>query len=167
MQRANQQMGVLLIYIAERMIALEKAEKDNEQEQDDAKKIDIHDYDHPPRIFKDFLLLCHQIDCTEDSEDTIKESDPFMFLVKCLFGQAHGLKQWRNTKCFQRTSDILTVLDEAFVLLAIENSWDAIQKEMEEKDDEEERNKKDGKEEEEGQGKEEQEKSQDHEQGSA
>jgi hypothetical protein len=144
MQRANQQMGVLLIYIAERMIALEKAKKDNEQEQDDAKKIDIHDYNHPPRNFKDFLKLCHQINCMEDSEDTIEESNPFMFLVKCLFGHAHGLRQWKNTKCFQRVSAILTVLDEAFVLLAIENSWDAIQKEMEEKDDEEEEDGKHG-----------------------
>ena len=69
----------------------EKAKKHNEvQEDDDPRRIEIHDYDRPPRHAKDFLTLRKEIDFSEDCEDIIEDDDPFMFLVEHLLGHAHG-----------------------------------------------------------------------------
>ena len=90
----------------------------------------------PPRsATKDLLTLHQEIDFSEDCEDIIEDDDPFMFLVEHLLGHAHGLRNWKNAKCYRRISDVLTISDEAFVLLSIENCWDAIQEDMEENDD--------------------------------
>jgi hypothetical protein len=77
------------------------------------------------------------MDDNEDDSNTMDEDDPIMFLVKHIFGQAHGLKNWRSAKCFQRISQVLTVLDEVFVLLSIKKTWDAIQKETKDNKDNE------------------------------
>jgi hypothetical protein len=100
---------------------MEKVERHNEREEDDDKKIDIHD----------FLTLHPEIDI-KDKEQTLEDNEPFMFLVEHLVGQVHGLRNWRSAKCFQRMSNALTVLDEAFVLRFIENCWDAIQDQIQE-----------------------------------
>ena len=128
----------LLIYIAARLINKGNADKhSNEQEDDTAKKIDIHVYDCPPSNVEDFLTLRPQVALEEEENDTIEDDDPFLFLVEHLIGQAHGLRNWKNAKCFQRISNTLTVSDEAFVLLSIENCWDAIQEEIQDNEDEE------------------------------
>jgi hypothetical protein len=130
---------MLVINIAARLIKKEKAERQNEQEEEDnAKKIDIHDYDCPPRNAKDFLTLRPDMDNEEEVEQTLKDDDPFLFLVEHLIGQAHGLRNWKNAKCFQTISNTVTVSDEAFVLLSIENCWDAIQDEIQEDGEDEE-----------------------------
>jgi hypothetical protein len=122
---------------------MEKAERHNEREEDDDKKIDIHVYDCPPSNAEDFLTLCPEID-VEDEEQTLKDNEPFMFLVEHLVGQVHGLRNWRSAKCFQRMSSALTVSDEAFVLLSIENCWDAIQDQIQDDEDQESGNGKQG-----------------------
>lgn len=117
-------MIVSIRYNAAKLIAFEKARKD---------KKDVHAYDCPPSSVKHFLKLRREMD---DDENAVDEDDPIMFLVEHIFGQAHGLRNWRSAKCFQRMSKVLTVSDEAFVLLSIENTWDAIQKEIEDNEDE-------------------------------
>jgi hypothetical protein len=115
------------------IVANEKANKQNEE--DDSQNIKIHVYDCPPRNLEDFLKLRTQVGI-EDNDDTIEHSNhPLMFMVEHLLGQAYGLKKWKGAKCFGRISDILTVSDEAFVLLSIENCWEAIHLELEENDE--------------------------------
>jgi hypothetical protein len=117
-------MIVSIWYNAAKLIAFEKARKD---------KKDVHAYDCPPSSVKHFLKLRREMD---DDENAVDEDDPIMFLVEHIFGQAHGLRNWRSAKCFQRISQVLTVSDEAFVLLSIKNAWDAIQKEIKDNEDE-------------------------------
>jgi hypothetical protein len=109
-----------------------KASKHNE---DNEKVIEIHDYDRPPSTVQEFLKLRQEIDISEGSDEIIEDNDPFMFLVEHLFGQAHGLRNWKNAKCYRKVSEILTVSDEAYILLSIENSWDAIKEEIDNNDE--------------------------------
>ena len=127
---------MLLVSIAARLIDMEKAERHNEREEDNDKKIDIHVYDCPPSNAEDFLTLHQEIDI-EDEEQTLNDNEPFMFLVEHLMGQVHELRNWKSAKCFQRMPNALTVSDEAFVLLSIENCWDAIQDQIQEDEDQE------------------------------
>jgi hypothetical protein len=120
-------MIVSIVYNAAKIIALEKARKDKKA---------VHAYDCPPSSVKHFLKLRREMDDDED-ENAMDDNDPIMFLIEHIFGQAHGLRNWRSAKCFQRISQVLTISDEAFVLLSIENTWDAIQKEIEDNEDDE------------------------------
>jgi hypothetical protein len=110
------------VVIAAKMIAMEIAEEN---------KQDVHPYDCPPSSVKQFLKLRREM-----NENSMDDNDPMMFLVEHMFGQAHGLRNWRSAKGFQRISQVLTVSDEAFVLLSIENGWDAIQKDIDDNEDE-------------------------------
>jgi hypothetical protein len=76
------------------------------------------------------------MDDDENESNAMDEDDPIMFLVKHIFGQAHGLRNWRSAKCFQTISQVLTVSDKAFMLFSIKNTWDAIQKEIKDNKDE-------------------------------
>lgn len=111
-----------------RMMVEIKANKDIE---DNKNVIEIHDYNHAPTRGEEFLKLHQEIDISEGSDETIEDNDPFIFLVEHLFGQAHGLQNWKNAKCYQKVSEVLMVSDEAYVLLSIENSWDTIMEEIE------------------------------------
>ena len=99
-------MIVSIWYNAAKLIAFEKARKD---------KKDVHAYNCPPSSVKHFLKLRREMDDDEDESGAMDEDDPIMFLVEHIFGQAHGLRNWRSAKCFQRISQVLTVSDEAFV----------------------------------------------------
>jgi hypothetical protein len=96
----------------------------------------VHLFDRPPAGPEDFLSLRRK---STDDDKIIDDDDPILFLVEHLFGQAHGLRNWKASKCYKGISQLLTVSDEAFVLLSIENTWEAIQQEIAaDSDDEEE-----------------------------
>jgi hypothetical protein len=105
----------------------------------------LHVYNTPLTNLKDFLKLRQVKDKEDNTEDSdlddnedFEDNNPLMFLVKKLFGQAHGQRKWGSAKCLKRISAVMTVTDEAFVLLSMmENCWDAIQKEIKEGDDKE------------------------------
>jgi len=121
-------MIVSIVYNAAKIIGLEKARKDKKA---------IHAYDYPQSSVKHFLKLRHEMDDDDEDENAMDDNDPIMFLVEHIFGQAHGLRNWRSAKCFQIISQVWTISDEAFVLLSIKNMWDAIQKEIEDNEDDE------------------------------
>jgi hypothetical protein len=95
----------------------------------------IHLFDRPPACPEDFLSLRRK---STDDDKIIDDDDPILFLVEHLFGQAHGLRNWKASKSYKGISELLTVSDEAFVLLSIENTWDAIQQEIADTADQEE-----------------------------
>jgi hypothetical protein len=107
------------------MIANEVA-KDNDNE--------IHQYDCPPSDIKEFFELRRKYNDT--NIEKVEDNDPLIFLVEHMFGLAHGMRNWKSAKFYQAISEILTVSDEAFVLLSIENAWEAIKDEMEDEKEE-------------------------------
>jgi len=49
----------------------------------------------------------------------------YTFVVEHLLGQVRGKREWDMTKCFNKVSEVVGVSDEAFVLLLLDNHYDA------------------------------------------
>ena len=50
----------------------------------------------------------------------------FFFLVDKIFGAVVGKRGWRTDKCYFLVRQKLTISDEAFCLLVLENQWDIL-----------------------------------------
>ena len=50
----------------------------------------------------------------------------FVFMVDFIFGSVIGKRQWKRNKLIMPVSKQLTVSDEAFVLLVLENNWEIL-----------------------------------------
>ena len=64
----------------------------------------------------------------DDSLEGVKERKAAYFyflehILECIAGK----KEWKKDKCSHKVLDAVTVSDEAFALLLLENSWDVFQ----------------------------------------
>jgi len=72
------------------------------------------------------LLLCEEPEWDPEDENRIVNNRGFLFLVDFMYGSIIGKRQWKKDKFIIRLSSDMTISDEAFVLLVLENNWDVL-----------------------------------------
>jgi hypothetical protein len=72
----------------------------------------------------DLLQLREEPEWSEQDDRRIVNNIGFVFMVDFMYGSLIGKRQWKKDKLTVRLSSDLTISDEAFVLLVLENNWD-------------------------------------------
>eukprot|EP00978_Attheya_sp_CCMP212_P023451 scaffold71877_cov24-Attheya_sp.AAC.2 len=72
----------------------------------------------------ELLQLREEPRWSEQDDRRIVNNNGFVFMVDFMYGSLIGKRQWKKDKLMVRLSSELTISDEAFVLLVLENNWD-------------------------------------------
>eukprot|EP00978_Attheya_sp_CCMP212_P025968 scaffold84609_cov52-Attheya_sp.AAC.2 len=75
----------------------------------------------------DEVLLLREEPIWDPEDDCrIVNNIGFLFIVDFMYGSIIGKRQWKKDKFIIRLSSDMTISDEAFVLLVLENNWDVL-----------------------------------------
>jgi hypothetical protein len=75
-------------------------------------------------LMKGTFSLSRSVPYSDGASQEEKENHPFILLAEYIFSKAAKICNWKRNCGKKLTSDILTMTDEAFAYLVLENSWD-------------------------------------------